>query len=57
MTIEEEGKPTHTFEAGQLYEEPIGNPMQGFNKSADELTELLVIQVQNEGEPLMYQAD
>ena len=57
LTIEEEGKPTQTFEAGQLYEEPIGNPMQGFNKSADELTELLVIQVQNEGEPLMYEAD
>ena len=57
LTIEEEGKPTQTFEAGQLYEEPIGNPMQGFNKSADEPTELLVIQVQNEGEPLMYQAE
>lgn len=57
LTIEEDGKPTQTFEAGQLYEEPIGNPMQGFNKSADEPIELLVMQVQNEGEPLMYQAD
>ena len=57
LTIEEEGKPMQAFEAGQVYEEPIGNPMQGFNKSADEPTEILVIQVQNEGEPLMYQAE
>jgi quercetin dioxygenase-like cupin family protein len=57
FTVEEEGRPAQTFEAGQLYEEPIGNPMQAFNKSADEPIELLVIQVQNEGEPLMYQAD
>jgi len=46
-----------TFEAGQLYEEPIGNSMQAFSKSADEATELLVFQVQNEGEPLMYQVE
>jgi quercetin dioxygenase-like cupin family protein len=57
LTIEEDGKPTQAFEAGQVYEEPIGNPMQGFNKSADEPTELLVMQVQNEDEPLMYQAE
>jgi hypothetical protein len=31
--------------------------MQAFNKSADEPIELLVFQVQNEGEPLMYQAE
>ena len=57
FTVEEQGKPAQTFEAGQLYEEPIGNPMQAFNQSADEPVELLVIQVQDEGEPLMYQAD
>ena len=57
LTVEEEGKPTQTFEAGQLYVEPIGSPMQAFNKSADEPFELLVVQVQNEGEPLMYQAE
>ena len=57
LTIEEEGKPTQTFEAGELYVEPVGSPMQAFNKSADGPMELLVIQVQNEGEPLMYQAD
>ena len=57
LTIEEEGKPTQTFEAGELYEEPMGTPMQAFNKSADGPMELLLIQVQNEGEPLMYQAE
>jgi quercetin dioxygenase-like cupin family protein len=57
LTIEEDGKPTQTLEAGNLYVEPIGNPMQAFNKSADEPMELLVFQVQNEGEPLMYQAE
>ena len=57
FTVEEQGKPAQTFEAGQLYEEPIGNPMQAFNQSAEEPVELLVIQVQDEGEPLMYQAD
>jgi hypothetical protein len=31
--------------------------MQGFNESAGEPIELLVVQVQNEGEPLMYQAE
>src|ERR687891_210034 len=57
FTVEEEGKPAQTFQAGELYVEPIGNPMQAFNKSADEPFELLVFQVQNDGEPLMYQAD
>lgn len=57
LTIEQEGKPVQTFEAGDLYVEPVGNPMQAFNKSAEEPMELLVFQVQNEGEPLMYQAE
>jgi quercetin dioxygenase-like cupin family protein len=57
LTVEEEGKPTQTLEAGQVYEESIGSPHQSSNQSADEATELLVIQVQNEGEPLMYQAE
>lgn len=57
FTVEEEGKPAQTFEAGELYQEPMGNAMQAFNTSADGPMELLVIQVQNEGEPLMYQAE
>jgi quercetin dioxygenase-like cupin family protein len=55
--VEEEGGLVKTFEAGELYEEPIGTPMQAFNKSADEPTEILVIQVHDEGEPLMYKAE
>jgi hypothetical protein len=31
--------------------------MQAFNKSADGATELLVFQVQNEGEPLMNRVE
>jgi quercetin dioxygenase-like cupin family protein len=57
LIVEEEGKPAQTFKAGQLYEEPLGTPMQAFNKSADEPIEILVMQVQNEGEPLMYKVD
>jgi quercetin dioxygenase-like cupin family protein len=57
LTVEEEGKPVQTFEAGELYVEPVGNSMQAFNKSAEEPIELLVFQVQNEGEPLMYQTE
>jgi quercetin dioxygenase-like cupin family protein len=57
FTIEEEGKGTITFEAGQVYEEPIGKPMQASNVSATEPMELLVIQVNKEGEPLMYKVE
>jgi quercetin dioxygenase-like cupin family protein len=55
--VEVEGKGMQTFEAGELYQEPLGQPMQGFNESADEPIELLVIQVQDEGEPLMVRED
>lgn len=57
FSIDEEGKPTKTFQAGEVYEEPIGTTMQATNKSADEPIELLVIQVADEGEPLMYRAE
>lgn len=55
--IEEEGKAVQTFEAGELYQEPLGQPMQAFNESADQPIELLLIQVQDEGEPLMVKED
>lgn len=57
FTIEEEGKPEQTFQAGEVYDEPIGTPMQARNLSSDQPAELLVIQVHDEGEPLMYVAD
>jgi hypothetical protein len=49
--------PTRTLETGQVYEESVGSPHQSSNPSADNVTEPLMIQVQNEGEPLMYQAE
>ncbi len=57
LTIEEEGKPARTFTKGQVYEEPLGQTMQGFNKNASEATELLIIQVQSEGVPLMVKVE
>lgn len=57
FAIDEEGKPTKTFETGEVYEEPIGQTMQATNKSADGPLEVLVIQVSDEGEPLMYRAE
>ena len=56
FTIDEPGKPRQTFQAGELYEEPIGTPMQARNLSASE-TKILVFQVSGPGEPLMYKAD
>jgi quercetin dioxygenase-like cupin family protein len=57
FTIDEPGKPRQTFKAGQVYEEPIGTPMQAFNVSTSETTRILVIQVNNQGEPMMYKSD
>jgi quercetin dioxygenase-like cupin family protein len=57
FTIEEVGKGTITVEAGQVYEEAIGQPMQARNVSTTEPMELLVIQVSKEGEPLMYKVE
>ena len=57
FTIEEAGKARQTFKAGELYEEPIGTPMQARNMSASEPLRFLVIQVSRPGEPLMYKAE
>jgi quercetin dioxygenase-like cupin family protein len=57
FTVEEEGKPAQTSRPVGFTRSPVGNPMKAFNKSADAPMELLVIQVQNEDKPLMYQAD
>ncbi|MGH7331685.1 MAG: cupin domain-containing protein [Candidatus Rokuibacteriota bacterium] len=56
FTIDEPGKPRQTFQPGELYEEPIGTPMQARNLSTSE-TKILVFQVGGHGEPLMYKAD
>jgi quercetin dioxygenase-like cupin family protein len=57
FTVDEEGKGTQVFETGQVYEEPIGEPMQAKNTNAGEPMEMLVVQISNEGEPLMYKAE
>lgn len=54
FSIEEEGKPRQTFKAGDLYEEPIGTPMQARVTETDGPVEILLVQVSKEGEPLMY---
>lgn len=57
FTVDEEGKGTQVFETGQVYEEPIGEPMQAKNTNAGEPMEMLVVQISDEGEPLMYKAE
>ena len=57
FTIDEPGKARQTFKAGDLYEEPLGTPMQAFNMNTSEPTMILVIQVNRPDEPLMYKAD
>lgn len=54
--IDVDGKPPHTINAGEAYVEPIGTPMLARNPSSSELARFLVIQVTNEGEPLMYKS-
>jgi quercetin dioxygenase-like cupin family protein len=57
FAIEEQGKPPQTFKAGELYQEPIGTPMQARNMSTSEPTKILAIQVNRQGEPMMYKAE
>jgi quercetin dioxygenase-like cupin family protein len=57
FTVDEQGKPRRTITAGQLYEEPIGTPMQARNISASEPLKILLFQVHRQGEPLAYKAE
>jgi quercetin dioxygenase-like cupin family protein len=57
FTIDEQGKPRQTFTVGQLYEEPIGTPMQARNISISEQLKVLLFQVHGQGEPLAYKVD
>lgn len=57
FTVDEQGKPRQTFTAGQLYEEPIGTPMQARNISGSEQLKVLLFQVHGHGEPLAYKAE
>lgn len=57
FTVHEKGKEPLTLPAGTLYREPIGNPMEARNGSASEASEILLMQVGRQGEPLMIKTD
>jgi quercetin dioxygenase-like cupin family protein len=57
FTVDEEGKDRQVFETGQVYQEPIGQPMQARNVDAGGPMEMLVVQISNVGEPLMYKVE
>jgi quercetin dioxygenase-like cupin family protein len=57
FTMDEQGKERHTYQAGELYREPIGTPMQARNLSTSAPFKALVIQVTPKGEELMYKVD
>jgi len=57
FTVDEQGKPRQTITAGQLYEEPIGMPMQARNISVSQPLKILLFQVNRQGEPLAYKAE
>ena len=57
FTIDEQGKPRQTFTVGQLYEEPIGTPMQARNINMSEQLKVLLFQVHGKGEPLAYKVE
>lgn len=57
LTIEQPGKAQRTIPVGQVYVEPINEPMLGRNLSTNEAAELVVFQIHGEGEPLMYKTD
>jgi len=55
FVVHEKGKEPRTIEAGSLYRESMGNPMEARNASATRSTRALIMQVGNKGEPLMIQ--
>ena len=57
FTIDEQGKPRQTYTVGQLYEEPIGTPMQARNINMSEQLKVLLFQVHGQGEPLAYKVE
>jgi quercetin dioxygenase-like cupin family protein len=57
FTVDEQGKPRQTIAAGQLYEEPVGTPMQARNISTSQPLKILLFQVNLHGEPLAYKAE
>ncbi len=56
ITIETGGK-TQTVSAGELYQEPLREVMQGRNQSASEGAKFVVFQVGDAGKPMMIKAE
>ena len=57
FSVTEHGKKDQTFNAGALYKEPIGTPMQARNLNTSKPLKVLLIQVGRKGEPLMIKAE
>ena len=57
FTVETEGKKRQTFKAGELYEEPVRQPMLGRNLSTTDNLKLLVFQVGDAGKPMMIKSE
>jgi quercetin dioxygenase-like cupin family protein len=49
FTMDEQGKERHTYQAGELYREPIGTPMQARNLNTSAPLKLLIIQMTPKG--------
>lgn len=56
LTVETENG-TETFEAGQLYPEPLSVKMRGRNLSTEDDLEILVFQVGDIGKPMMIKVE
>jgi quercetin dioxygenase-like cupin family protein len=57
FVVDEQGKPLQTFKAGEVYQEPVGTPMQTRNISTSDPLQLLVIQITPKGEAMMYKVE
>lgn len=56
LTIETEDG-TKTYKTGEVYPEPLNEPMQGKNLSTSDGLEFIVFQVGDIGKPMMIKAD
>jgi quercetin dioxygenase-like cupin family protein len=57
LHVEVDGEDPKTLTAGELAQEPLGTPMVGKNLNAESPVTILLIQVSQEGVPLMTRVD
>ena len=57
FAVDEQGKERRVFAAGEVYNEPIGTPMQARNPNESSPLEILLVQIGRQGEPLMINAE